>query len=253
MKKLLFLMVVLAISNSMSSQNLNAYKYAYVPSKFTFLKEVDKFKLNSLTKLFMQKYGFETYLESDTAPFDFTNTNCNKVYVDLIKNNSVFLTKLKVILKDCNGNVLFTSKEGSSKEKELRVAYNEALREAFASFQVLNHKYDEKIIVANPTVITAVKEVYRDAKVAVQELKEPTSPTATEALTQLYAQPIQNGFQLVNSEPKVIMKLYKTSIKDFYTAVKGDLQGVFVSKNGQWYFEYYQNDKLISEMVAVKF
>ncbi len=251
MKKIVLLVLAFIFSNAAISQNLNAYKYAYVPSKFTFFDEVDKFQLNTLTKLFMQKYGFETYMESETAPYDFTNINCNKVYVDLVKNNSIFLTKVKVLLKDCNGKVLFTSKEGSSKEKELRVAYNQALREAFASFASLNHKYDEKVIIQTQTAATPSKQVIEEPKVESQT-KEVTSSTTTSS-DQLYAQPIQNGFQLVNSEPKVIMKLYKTSVKDFYTAIKGEVQGVLVSKNNQWFFEYYQNDKLISEKVEVKF
>jgi hypothetical protein len=36
-------------------------------------------------------------------------------------------------------------------------------------------------------------------------------------------------------------------------AKKGDVQGALVSKEDQWFFEYYQNDKLISEKIEVKF
>lgn len=72
-------------------------------------------------------------------------------------------------------------------------------------------------------------------------------------LVQLYAQPITNGFQLVNTEPKVIYKIYNTTVKDYFIASKGDLQGVLYAKDNQWFFEYYQNDKLISEQLEVKF
>ena len=67
------------------------------------------------------------------------------------------------------------------------------------------------------------------------------------------AQPITNGFQIINAEPKVIYKIFKTSTKDFYIATKGTIQGVFFSRNNEWIFEYYQNDKLVSEKVEVKF
>lgn len=250
-KKVLFLLVIFSLSNSVISQNLNAYKYALVPARFSYWEENDKFRLNTLTKLFMQKYGFETYMEGETAPYDFLNTNCNKVYVDLVKDNGMFFSRLTVVLKDCNGKVLFTSKEGASKEKEYSVAYNEALRKAFASFEGLNHKYDEKLAVqlqpvSQPVAVTA------EPKKVVQQSKETDSSTNL-ATTQLYAQATQNGFQVVDSEPKVVMKLYKTSVKDIYIAIKGNVPGVFVLKNGLWFFEYYQNDQLVSEKTDVKF
>lgn len=250
MKKIVLLIAVFTLSNAAIAQNLNGYKYALVPSKFSYWKENDKYKLNTLTKLFMQKYGFETYLDSETVPYDFLNVNCNKVYVDLIKDNGLFFTNVKVVLKDCNGKILFTSREGSSKEKEYNVAYNEALRQAFASFESLHHKYDEKIaIVESQVEVKPYKEAVEQQKVVVSESKEIAVTTSN----QLYAQPTQNGFQLVDATPKVVMKLYKTSVKDIYTAIKGNLQGVLLLKNNEWFFEYYQNDVPISEKVEVKF
>ena len=62
-----------------------------------------------------------------------------------------------------------------------------------------------------------------------------------------------NGYQLIDSTPKVIMKVFSTSNKGCYIAVKGDIQGVLILKNNEWVFEYYQNDQLWSEVIAVKF
>jgi hypothetical protein len=36
-------------------------------------------------------------------------------------------------------------------------------------------------------------------------------------------------------------------------AKKGEVQGVLVAKNNQWFFEFYQGDQLISEKIEVKF
>ena len=72
-KKIVLFILVFAFSNYAIAQNLNGYKYASVPAKYSYWKENDKFKLNTLTKLFMQKYGFETYLDTETAPYDFLN------------------------------------------------------------------------------------------------------------------------------------------------------------------------------------
>jgi hypothetical protein len=42
----------------------------------------------------------------------------------------------------------------------------------------------------------------------------------------LYAQPIVNGFQLVNSTPKVVMKVFKTSSSTCLIAMRESIQGV---------------------------
>jgi hypothetical protein len=48
------------------------------------------------------------------------------------------------------------------------------------------------------------------------------------------------------------MSLFNTSIKDIFIAEKGIITGILIKKDNVWFFEYYQNDQLISEKVAVK-
>jgi len=69
----------------------------------------------------------------------------------------------------------------------------------------------------------------------------------------LFAQPIPNGYQLVDATSKVIMKVLKTSNPQMFTAIKGTITGVLISKDNQWFFEYYQEEKLVSEKIDVKF
>jgi hypothetical protein len=249
MKK--YIVLFLLVTSSGFTQNLKDYKYALVPSKFSFLSDVNMYNLNLLTKMYLQKYGFETYFDNETAPDDFVNMNCNKIFVDLIPNNNIFTTKVKVILKDCKGTILFTSQEGTSGEKEYKVAYNQALRMAFDNFSVLKtHKFQpaEKSLgmIGEPNEIKVTTEL----KVA---LDNGTIVNTTNNSSVLLAQPISNGFQLINNEPKVIYKIYKTSTKDYYIATKGTINGIFFSRTNEWFFEYYQNEKLISEKVEVKF
>ena len=131
MKKNVFIILFSLALNLSFSQSVNEYKYALVPSKFSFLNEVDQYKLNTLTKLLMGKYGFVAFLNNEILPDEVLNNNCNKVYVDVVKSGGVFTTKLSIVLKDCKNNVLFTTAEGKSREKEFKIAYNEALRDAF--------------------------------------------------------------------------------------------------------------------------
>ena len=62
MKKIAFLFLL--ITSLSFSQNLNDYKYALVPSKFSFLRETNQYNLNVMTKLFMEKYGFVTFMDN---------------------------------------------------------------------------------------------------------------------------------------------------------------------------------------------
>jgi hypothetical protein len=237
MKKF-FTLLLLTFTIFVSAQNLNNYKYALVPSRFDFLKEKNQFMINTYTKMFMQKYGFETYLDSEELPASFAANNCNKVFVDVISTGNFFQTKLKVVLKDCKNNILYTSVEGKSKEKDFNKSYNQALREAFNSFATLKHVYNG-----------TEPDTYVEEKVAIVTSEIPVTKDAAS----LYAQPISNGFQLVNTEPKVVMKVYKTSVKDFFIAVRDNQNGVLFLKDSNWLFEYYKEGKLASEKIDVKF
>lgn len=241
MKKIILLVFLFVFSFSFA-QSLNEYKYALVPSKFSFLKGKDDYKLNTLTKLFMEKYGFTTYLDTDVLPDEVLNNNCNKVYVDVTDSSNFLTTKVKVVLKDCKGNILFTSAEGKSKEKEYRVSYNQALRAAFQSFETLKHKYSP----VETAPIPIKPEIPNVTTIIPAESSEDN-------IQLVYAQPIQNGYQLVDATPKVILKIFKTSIANTFSALKGTTQGVFILKDSKWFFEYYENEKLISEIVNVKF
>jgi len=76
---------------------------------------------------------------------------------------------------------------------------------------------------------------------------------ATLASATLYAQELPNGYQLVDSTPKIRMKIVKTSMPDFYLAQAGDTSGTVFKKNGTWFFEYYSGDNLVTEELDIKF
>lgn len=238
---LAFLLSVISIA-----QDLNQYKYALLPSKFAFQKEKDQYRLNTLSKLYLQKYGFEVYLDTDNQPDDFANINCNKVYVDVISSGGMFTTKLSVVLKDCKGTVLYTSKEGTSREKEYPVAYNQAIRIAFESMQSLNHQYQP-----------SEKSLGMIGEPAQNTIPEPELPTMKDKFEDtsnlLFAKPISNGFQVVDGNANEFIKLMKTNSKNCFIATKNNIQGVLISNNNKWFFEYYKDDKLISEEIVVRF
>lgn len=237
-----FVLFLFCVNVAVGQTSINQYKYVIIPSQFNFLKEKDQYQLNTLTKLLLEKYGFTTFFDTEELPAEIINSNCDKLYADVISSGNFIRTKLQLVLKDCRKNIVYQTEIGTSKEKEYKVAYTQALRAAFQSFDTLQYHYTSEL---NNGQIQK-KEAPITGTVILSESFE-------ENLTMLYAQPIANGFQLVDSTPKVVMKIFKTSNPNTFSAVKDSKQGVLLSKDNQWYFEYYENEQLVSEKVNVKF
>ena len=245
MKKRIALLLFFICHTFFAQESLNEYQYALIPSKFSFQKEKNQYQLNTLSKLFMEKYGFVAYLDSENLPKDFVDFNCNKIYVDVIANNGLFTTKLKIQLKDCKNTILYTSPEGISRAKEFKVAYNEALRMAFNNFDVLKeHKFQPSSksieMIANPYIQETVSKESLKTEVSFSE--------------PLFAKPFEYGFQLLTNNtniPQYVMTIFKTSSPDSYIASKGDVSGILIRKGMGWYFEYYKDNKLVSELISI--
>ena len=144
-----FLVIVILfsyISIAFAQDNLNAYKYVIVPEKYDFLKEDDKYQLNSLTKFLFDKDSFQTMFENESYPADLLANPCLAVTVGVNDNSTMFTSKLVIELKNCYNKVVFTSAQGKSKEKDYKRSYQEALRNAFISINELDYNYDSKLV-----------------------------------------------------------------------------------------------------------
>lgn len=244
MKK--FLVLFLLISSFGFAQNLNDYKYAMVPAKFSFLKDDNMYNLNLFTKMYLQKYGFESYYDNEVFPTDFASNNCNKIFIDVLNNSNMFTTKLKVVLKDCKNNILATSDEGTSREKEYKVAYNEALRMAFDNFGVLKmHKFQP-----SQTVVSIAKSD------AIGNEFNPKNEVATNQIffKKYNVVATETGFNLITvASDYKIFKIFKTSSNDVFIANRDSISGILIKKNDSWFFEYYDGNVLKSELIKVTF
>lgn len=243
MKKFLLFFAVL-YSGIGFAQSINDYKYVVVPSKFEWLGEENKYNLNTLTKMIFEKQGFQVFHPQDKMPDELALDKCKALYADVVNDSGLLSTNMVILLKDCSGKVVFKSQEGRSKQKTFQKAYYEALREASQSVNQLNYKYTGKETVAAPAK-TAVQ--------AVPAAQQAATPVTVNNYNQLFAQPIANGYQLVDNTPKVILKIYKTSQQDSYTAVSETKNGVVFKRGNDWIFEYYSDDKLVSEKLNIKF
>ena len=268
--RILFLMLFVACYSF--SQTVNDYKAVIIPAKYDFQKEENQYRLQTITKVNLQKANFQAFYANETIPAEFPD-RCSLLYFDVKKENALLTTKLYIVFKDCYGTAIFQSAIGKSREKEFETAFVDALNKAFNFVYELEYAYNgntnfsPKSLVAqqsvpagsSPVSVTSVPAssvpVVGAAVVAVSPTKnESDKPKNSEnkSSATLYAQPTSYGYQLIDSESKVIMKVYKTSNTASYMAIKGSVQGALVSKDNQWFFEYYQGDKLISEKIDVK-
>ncbi|MBF4517696.1 hypothetical protein IRZ71_15125 [Flavobacterium sp. ANB] len=246
--KIKFLLVTLLISVIGFSQSVNDFKAVIIPLKYEFLKTENQYRLATMTKSNLIKAGFTAFYTNEEIPAEYSD-RCQLLYVDVKKESGFLVTKLFVEFKDCFGKVVYTSEIGKSKEKDYEVAYKESLDLAFVSINKLHYKYNGKVVATTSKISPSA------ASVAVQTVAVATTPPVADISDPnlLYAQPTENGYQLIDKTPKVVMKLLKTSRPDSFIAIKDGVQGSLNAKDNQWFFEYYQNDKLVSEKVSVKF
>jgi hypothetical protein len=239
MKK--FVLLFLLISSPFFAQKINDYKYVIVSPKFEFQNSTDQYRLNTLTKMMLEKYGFIVYIGTNNLPQEFYDKRCSLLYADVVSLGGMLSTKLKVQLKDCEEKMVYETPVGTSKEKSYDKAYVEALRNASVSFDTLKYKYNGKQDVSESTT-----------KEEVNPITEETIPQNKSEIF-FFAQPTNNGFQIVNSEPKIIMRLFNTSQNNLFIAVKDEKHGVVLNKNGKWFFEFYESGKLMSEVINLRF
>lgn len=288
-KYVLVLFLLLALSGY-SQNTINNYKYVVVPEKFSFLKQNDQYSLNSLVKGLLAYKGFTVYFDNSELNSQVANNRCRALTADLLEKSGMFTTSITILLKDCKGNIVFQSKEGKSREKEYKTAYSMALRDAYTSLDQTPYTYtgpaDEpdqpistttaSVSAVKPTVAASAAPVKLTPAIVSEPVQPLTAATAspapakstaaasavpvksTEAVSNqpaetLYAQAIANGYQLIDTTPKVVLTLLKTSAENYFIAYNAAGNGIVLKENQDWVFEYYKDGKLVAEKLLVKF
>ena len=261
MRRFILLLLLSCAFSGYAQNTINNYKYVILPAKFSFSSEKDQYKLNSLAKLFLEEKGFTVYYDDAELPAEITSNKCSALNFDVLSRKTMFSTNLTILLKNCKNDIIFKSKEGKSREKEYRISYNLALRDAFTSLDEVQYAYTEAKnmpieeatpakpdpIPVNKPAETAkpVEFAKTDSKTVVKETKQASGT--------LYAQSTANGYQLIDTAPKIVLTLFKTSVQDYFIGDNGTSKGIVLKKNGDWFFEYYKNDQLVSEKLNIKF
>ncbi|MFK6999656.1 hypothetical protein V3470_01745 [Flavobacterium oreochromis] len=236
MSKNLVVVLMNFISLMSCGQSLNDYKIVLIPSKFAFQNEDNQYRINSTVKVYLKQKGFEAYLSNEKLPEDFLDYNCNKLLVNGIEENTIFSTKIKFEFKDCRGNLLFTTDLGESREKDIATAYNLATIQALNSFSKSNYKFsgkdfDEEIIQAKLKEMN--KEVITETKVITEK-------------TELY-------YKVIDKITNENLVLYKTANPLVFLTVFKNRNGIVIQKEQNFFFEFIDGEKVLSEKIDIKF
>ena len=259
-KKIVLISMLIFSFSGFSQKSLNDYKYVVVSEKFDFVRSKDQYQTSSLTKFLFNKYGYTAFLVSDKLPNAINENRCNgAMYAEVVKLSSMFTIKLQVVLKDCKGDIIYTSIEGKSKEKEYKKGYHEALRRVFKDPILRQYKYIAKQK-EHKTAPVVKKEVTIAAKKIVPAKKNTTKPTSinnsapsskAKTIELLYAQKSNNGFQLVDLTPKIRYHILATSKKGVYILV--NKKGILYSNGKNWTVEYFDGEKMVKKNYSIKF
>jgi len=270
---------------------LDAYKYVVVPTHFDNFRKANQYNTSTTIKYLFTENGFPAIYD-EGQPTELKIQPCLGVYTRLHDESGMFTTKVRIEMVDCEGKTVFETFEGTSKEKDYVLAYREALREAFRSFSGRSYSYSPPVAeaartaqppalppaqpepaqpvpaagqavaleaAANPpspavAVPAAVPTAVPAAVPGPESAAQPAAPAAEAEPEIWYAQPIANGYQLVDSTPSIRMKLMNTSRSDTYIAlVDGQAQGTVFLSDGVWVHEFYEGGNLQRQVLHLKF
>lgn len=245
---LLFFTIFLYLYSTKQStaQNLDNYKYVLVNDTYSFLKEKDEYKLNSLTVFLYEKMGFNVVTNDKPYPLDLASNNCLGLKSTLIKHKSFLKTKLQIELRDCNNVLVYMSEIGVSSLKDYQKSYHEALRQAFKSMKTLNYGYKlsnrptkEKVLPAAPNV----NEISKDTRTQENHISS--------ASYTYIAQKTENGYNFYHFKSKeLVYQTFQLSVgPDVYLIVGA--AGVIYQSNTTWVREFIRGEQIVIENLSV--
>ena len=251
MKHLLNIPIVIFINflTSLNAQtDLNQYKYVSVPDRFDFLKTNDQYQMNSLTQFLLTKKGF-TVLESiENYPSDLAANSCLLLDVNVEKIKGFLKTKLEVQFINCKKEVVFRSAIGTSKEKDFKMAYHQAIRAAFDSMEALNYDYEASAAIEiSAPIETSKPELPKpsfqtpSAPVVIASVDTVDSPELPKTLIVSTAY----GYDITDANGRVLYSIHPTMEEGIFIIDK--LPGIAYKRGKRWVREYVLEKKTVIE------
>ena len=88
-----------------------------ISSKFDFQEERNSYNINNMLKAILTSNNYQVYFDDETLPIEIAQNKCNALTGVLLDKSNLFITKVKLQIKDCQNNLLFETVEVKSKEK----------------------------------------------------------------------------------------------------------------------------------------
>ena len=278
--QIVWALLFLISGNLVSHAQINQYQFVVVPKKFQEFQQENQYHTSTLLKYLFTEEGFTAYYEGE-IPAEVTDL-CKGLDVGLLDESNMFRTRVVITLSDCKGKEVFRSPQGDSREKELKDGYQEAIEGSFSAIAALNYTYKPKkesvtmnfdndvrsvapeketkapdgdAVVVQEATPEQQKFEDRSPKPSSYEMQESTdlSQPAAEDGDIWYAQPIPNGYQLVDRIPEIRLRIYETSVGEVFLAESPTIKGLVFQKDGRWYLEYYKGEERIREELRIKF
>ena len=236
MKKILVIFIVLFSIASFSQQQI-----ILISNKYEFQKEPNSYNINNMLKAILVSNNYQVYFEDEVLPLEIAQNKCNALKGVLVDKSNVFLTKVKLQIKDCQNNLLFETAEVRSKEKDIQLGFMETIKLLSPELK----KYKPVVIETKPVVIET-----KEAAVISQEIIE--SPKVSEFKTFLKCSfeksfDYSHDFEIGGSEQNVLLFLQKTKNPNIFIAYKEGANGVFTKTGNKGIFEYYYEGKYMVE------
>ena len=220
MKKILALLIALFSIISFAQKK----QIILISSKFDFQKEKNSYNINNMLKAILTSNNYEVYFDDAVLPIEIAQNRCNALTGVLVDNSNLFLTKVKLQIKDCQNNLLFETAEVKSREKNIQDGFIEVIK--LLSPEIKKYKL---AVFKNKDVVVPSSEIIATTNLKYQIIE------------------IANGYAIMDATPKVVLQIYKTTNPSIFIADKFGIKGVFTKSGNKGIFEYYLNDKLMVE------
>ena len=220
MKKILVLLIVLFSIISFAQKK----QIILISSKFDFQKEKNSYNINNMLKAILTSNNYEVYFDDAVLPIEIAQNRCNALTGVLVDNSNLFLTKVKLQVKDCQNNLLFETAEVKSREKNIQDGFIEVIK--LLSPEIKKYK---PAVIKNKEVVVPSSEIIATTNLKYQFIE------------------IANGYAIMDATPKVVLQIYKTTNPSIFIADKFGIKGIFTKSGNKGIFEYYLNDKLMVE------
>ena len=220
MKKILALLIALFSIISFAQKK----QIILISSKFDFQKEKNSYNINNMLKAILTSNNYEVYFDDAVFPLEIAQNRCNALTGVLVDNSNLFLTKVKLQIKDCQNNLLFETAEVKSREKNIQDGFIEVIK--LLSPEIKKYK---PAVFKNKDVVVPSSEIIATTNLKYQIIE------------------IANGYAIMDATPKVVLQIYKTTNPNVFIADKFGMKGIYTKLENKGIFEYYLNDKLVVE------